>query len=87
MYDALYKRKQYLDALGYGLEVLGVKSLLCHFPDELKKAFVSEGEISADEVIRMLRPRPAVEMMTEKEKFVWECLMAFLDEATMKGIF
>ena len=51
------------------------------------RIFISEGEISTDEVVKMLRPRPAVEMMTEKEKFVWECLMAFLDEATMKGIF
>lgn len=63
-----------------------MRSLICHFPDEFKQTFVSEGDISAKDVIKFLRPKPVEGMMSEKEKFVWECLMTFLHKASMASI-
>ena len=53
-----------------------MRSLISHFPDEFKRAFVSDGQINGNDVIRLLRPKPITEMI-EKKKIVWECLLFF----------
>lgn len=68
----------YLDALANGLEVLGVHSLITHFPDYYLKA---------DDVIAMLKPQPVVSLMNDCEYRLWKFnyLNTFLYEADNKG--
>ena len=75
----------YLDALANGLEVLGVHSLISHFPDQFKQAFVSDGSIKPDDVITLLKPEPMVSMMNENEYRLWNYLKTFLYKADNKG--
>lgn len=41
LYEALHKRKVFLDAFGEGMEVLGVLSLIQLFPEMMKPAFTA----------------------------------------------
>ena len=43
VYEALHKRKLFLDSFGEGLEVFGVLSFVQRFPTVMKSAFVSRG--------------------------------------------
>jgi len=38
--EALYKRKPFLDSFSEGLQVLGVKDMIRHFPGVFKPAYV-----------------------------------------------
>ena len=40
LHEALHKRKPFLDSFGDGLQVLGVRDLICHFPDIFIKVFI-----------------------------------------------
>ena len=85
LYDALHKRRIYLDAFASGLEVFGLKTLISHFPEILKPLFVSTGEIKPVEVIELLKPRPSVSSMDEYQRRVWGYLLAFIDRASGAG--
>ena len=86
LYDALHKRIAYLDALVKGLEVLGVKNLISHFPEVLKPAFVSKGTVGATDVRRLLQPNPSTTEMDEKQHNVWQYLLSFIEGANHAGI-
>lgn len=58
VYDALHKRKLFLDSFGEGLEVFGILNFLQKFPAEMKTAFVSKGTLIPEDVLKMLKPRP-----------------------------
>ena len=45
MYDALHKRPLYLDAIGKGLDIFGIKKMISVFPEICKPAFVSDGKL------------------------------------------
>ena len=75
----------YLDALANGLEVLGVHSLIIHFPDYFKQALVSDGSPTADNVIALLKPQPVVSLMNDCEYRIWNYLNTFLYKADNKG--
>ena len=87
VYDALHKRSIYLDALGKGLEVLGIRRMMTLFPEQCKPAFVSDGTISATIVISQLKvteQRRDYEL-NDDEKRVWMYLHKFLEEASKPG--
>ena len=86
LYDALHKRRIYLDAFASGLEVFGLKTIISHFPEVFKAAFVCSGRVTSSNVIKMLQPNPNAANMNENVKRVWEYLMTFLNGATEKGI-
>ena len=82
LYDALHKRRIYLDAFGSRLEALGMKILICHFPEVFKASFVYNGKITPSNVIKMLQPHPDAAIMNEDTKRVWDYLITFLNGAT-----
>ena len=40
LHKTLHKLKPFLDSFSEGLQVLGVKDMICHFPEVFKSAFV-----------------------------------------------
>lgn len=50
VYDALHKRKIFLDAFVKGLEALGILQFI-QFPEVMKPAFVSSGTVSPKDVL------------------------------------
>ena len=86
LYDALHKRRIYLDAFASGLEVLGLKTVISHFPEAFKAAFVFSGKITSSDVIKMLHPKPSTADMDESIKHVWKYLLTFLGAADERGI-
>ena len=54
VYDALHKRKVFLDALGKGLEALGVLDFIQKFPEEMKP---SSGTVSPKDVLDIMKPQ------------------------------
>lgn len=85
LYDALHKRRIYLDEFASGLEVLGLKTLISHFPETLKPLFVSTGELKAREVVELSKPNPSVSNMDEYQLRVWGYLLGFIDQASGAG--
>ena len=77
VYDALHKRKVFLDALGKGLEALGV---LEKFPEEMKPAFVSSGTVSPKDVLDIMKPQYSTSIFEEKE--VYEFLLEYVEQCT-----
>jgi len=61
LYDALQKRRIYLDAFASGLEVFELKTIIVHFPEIFKPAFVFSGKITPSDVINMLHPKTDTE--------------------------
>lgn len=86
LHDALHKRRGHLDAIASGLEVLGVKTLISHFPHIMKRAFVCAGKVSSNDVGRMFRPNPTVMKMDKEQFCVWEFLLGFFNEAAESGL-
>ncbi len=84
VHEALNKRIPYLDAFGKGLEVVGMKSSISHFPELLKPMFVSSNELNASDVLRLLKPHPSFDMTDDQLK-VWKYFLAFLDQADATG--
>jgi len=82
--EALNKRRIYLDAILYGLDALGVKSLLIEFPDKMKQVFVSPPELKPPDVLNMLAPLPS--RMTDAEQDVWKFLLDFVTSCTSDGM-
>ena len=56
MYDALHKRTLYLDAIGKGLDVFGIKKMISVFPEICKPAFVNDGKLLPSDVLSKLKP-------------------------------
>ncbi|XP_065887912.1 uncharacterized protein [Dysidea avara] len=86
LYDALYKRKIYLDAFASGLEVLGMQSMIMYFPDQFKAAFVFSESLTGDAVIAKLKPVPKITRMSVDEYRIWCYLLSFLHEATEEDL-
>ena len=55
IYDGLYKKKVYLDALAEGLDMYRVHTLMKIFPHLFKPVFTSK-ELTAGDVIEMIVP-------------------------------
>ena len=72
LHEALHKLKPFLDSFGDGLQVLGVKDMICHFPEVFKSAFVFSGEVTPLDVLRILHPRPNENEMNEGTKHIWK---------------
>jgi len=51
-HETLYKRKSFLDSFSEGLQVLGVKDMIRHFPDVFKPAFVFSGQVTPAGVLK-----------------------------------
>ena len=60
-------------------------SLITHFPDQFKQAFISDGGMKADDVIALLKPQPIVSMMNDNELRLWKYLKIFLYKSDNKG--
>ncbi len=82
VYEALHKRKLFLDSFGEGLEVFGVLGFIQKFTDELKPAFVSSGILISDDVLKILKPRPSDDVMTVDEKRVYKFLEHYIEQCT-----
>lgn len=87
VYDALHKRSMYLDAIGKGLDVLGVRKMITLFPEQCKPAFVSDGTVSAAIVTSLLKVTEQRQdsELNDGEKRVWMYLHKFLEEASQPG--
>lgn len=85
LHEALHKRKPFLDSFGDGLEVLGVKDMICHFPDVFFKAFVFSGEVTPSQVLEILKSRPDESEMNENSKRVWKYMTKFVEDADSRG--
>ncbi len=85
VYDALHKRKVFLDAFGEGLEEFGIWSLIRTFPDVMKPAFVAtEESIEASDVLAILKPLHDVDGCDQER--VWEFLTSFIRKSPEKGM-
>lgn len=85
LYEALYKRKSYLDSLANGLEVLQVKEMISNFPEKFKPAFVHVGELSSSDVLKMLHPKPNESEMNDNTERIWNYLIVFINSADHAG--
>ena len=56
LHDALHKKKLFLDALGEGLEVFGVCSVIVAFPELFRPVFVSSESVKPSDVLSILKP-------------------------------
>ena len=83
LYDALHKRRIFLDAIGNGLEVLGMRTLISHFPELFKAAFVSSGRLGSNDVRELLKP---VTNMDIDQIRVWGYLLMFIDQTSETGM-
>lgn len=54
VFDVLIRRKSSLDQLREGLQTLGVLDAIKSHPDEMRKFFVCEKELSSDDVVATL---------------------------------
>ena len=80
VYDALHKRKIFLDAFGKGLEALGVLKFLQKFPEVMKPAFVSSGTVSTKDVLEIMKPQYSSTSVEERK--VYEFLLEFVGQCT-----
>jgi len=86
LHEALHKRKPFLDSLADGLQVLGVRDMICHFPDVFYKTFVFSGEVTPSEVLAILKPLPDEKEMNKNAKRVWKYVMEYIEDADSHGI-
>ena len=85
LYEALHKRKVFLDAFGEGLEEFGVWSLTRNFPEEMKGAFVPTGTVDASDILEILKPIRDED--NADEDCVWGYLTTFIQKSPEKGIY
>ena len=85
LHEALHKLKPFLDSFGDGLQVLGVKDMICHFPEVFKSAFVFSGEVTPLDVLRILHPRPNENEINEGTKHIWKYVTTFIEAADSDG--
>ena len=85
LHEALHKRKPFLDSFSDGLQVLGVKDMICHFPEVFKPAFVFSGGVTPLDVLKILHPRPRENEMNESTKRVWKYVTTFIEAADSDG--
>ena len=81
-YNALQKRKVYLDAIAEGLNEFGVFDAIKCFPDLLAGLFIPSAEITVSDVVKILKFPKA---MTKKELAVADLLKDCLKELTQSG--
>ena len=84
LYDVLHKRRIFLDAIGNGLEVLGMCTLISHFPEVFKAAFVSSGRLGSNDVRELLKP--VTTNIDIDQIRVWGYLLMFIDQASESGM-
>ena len=82
-YDALQKRKPFLDQMMEGLEEFQVATAMRLFPDVFEPLFVSRGAYEPQDVINILRSKIT---MTHDEEVVYNFLKRFISECTPTGI-
>jgi len=87
LYDALYKRRIYLDAFASGLEVLQMHSMITYFPDQFKEAFAFNETLTGNSVVAKLEPVPQETRMSVDEYciWIWSYLLSFLHQAGEEG--
>lgn len=85
LHEALHKRKPFLDSFSDGLQVLGIKDMICHFPEVFKPAFVFSGVVTPLDVLGILHPRPSENEMNESTKRVWKYVTTFVEAADSDG--
>ena len=66
VYDALHKRKVYLDCFAEGLEVFRIHSAICIFPEMFEELFVAAEECSTSNVLSAMKY--PVELKPEEER-------------------
>jgi len=85
LHEPLHKKKPFLDSLGDGLQVLGVRDMICHFPSVFLKAFVYSGKVTSAEVLKILKPIPHESEMDENNKRVWKYVTGYIEDANSQG--
>ena len=85
LHEVLYKRKPFLGSFSEGLQVLGVRVMIRHFPDVFKPAFVFSGQVTPADVLKILQSRPDEGEMSENIKRVWEYVQSFVEAADSDG--
>ena len=83
VYDALHKRKLFLDAFGEGLEVFGIWSLIGSFPELMKPIFVPGGSVQPSDVLSILQTDRS---MSADEERVWGFLTSFIRHSSEDGM-
>lgn len=83
VFDALHKRKAFVDSLGEGLEVFGIVSFMKKFPEEMKPILVCDGQLTPESVIAILRPEIGT-TMTRDESRVYSYLVDFIKQCSVK---
>lgn len=83
VFDALHKRKAFIDALGEGLEVFGVLSFIKKFPEEMKPILVCDHHLTPDSVIAILKTETGKNMTKDKSR-VYSYLVDFIKQCSVK---
>ena len=82
-YNALLKRKPFLDQLMDGLEEIQVGSAMRRYLGVFEPLFVSAYEFTPQDVMGILHPRLP---MTQSESAVYNLLKRFITECNQEGI-
>ena len=82
VFDALHKRKAYIDALGEGLDVFGVLTFIKKFPEEMKPVLVCDGQLTPENVIAILRTETG--LTREKDRVFLYYLVEFIKQCSME---
>ena len=81
-YDALQKRKPFLDHMMEGLGDFGIVNAMQLFPEVFEPLFVRKSKCEPQDVISILQPTKA---MTDREQVVYQYLQRFIMECNEEG--
>lgn len=82
VYEALHKRRPFLDSFGEGLEIYGLLSFIQKFTAEMKPAFVPDGILCSDDVLQIMKPKISGEVITPEESRVYTFLKNYVKQCT-----
>ena len=83
IYDALHKRKVYLDCFAEGLEAFKVRSAICIFPELFEQLFVAAEECSIADVLSAMQFPEKINPEEEKVAGYLKFAIEQLDERGM----
>lgn len=83
-WDAIQKRKPFLDQLMEGLEEFQLATAIRLFPDVFQSLFLSDDQYESQAVIDILHPKMP---MTDGEEAVYAFLKKFIAECSHSGMY
>ena len=82
-YDALQKRKPYLDQLMEGLEDFQLAASVRLFPSVFEPLFVNQGRCEAHDVLKIIHHKPR---LSDREMIILNHVKRFVTECDTNGI-